>query len=156
MLFALFSLACQDSKDAVDTAVDETGECLSTWYIDSDGDGFGSAEQTLESCFGEAGWVENDDDCDDADPETFPEGPEVCNGVDDDCDGLIDDEDEDVSGGTTWYADTDGDGFGDPDSAVVLCDPPSNYIDLGGDCDDTRDDVNPDAEEFWDDGVDSD
>lgn len=67
---------------------------------------------------------------------------EVCNGLDDDCDGDVD---ENVT--STFFADLDGDGFGDPDNTAQRCDPGGGFIANDDDCDDTTADVNPDAEE---------
>ncbi|MES2639379.1 MAG: MopE-related protein [Myxococcota bacterium] len=78
------------------------------------------------------GASEVDGDCDDADAAVGPGATERCNGADEDCDGQID---EDVAD-ADWYADADGDGFGGG-SALLTCDPPEGFVDLGGDCDDT-------------------
>ena len=69
--------------------------------IDADGDGW----VTFENECMDGG------DCDDNDATVYPGAEEVCDGVDNNCDGIID---EEVS--TTYYADSDGDGFGDPDT----------------------------------------
>ena len=61
--------------------------------VDADGDGYLS-----------------DSDCDDSDPAINPSAQEVCNNVDDDCDGEIDIEDPDVEGTSSWPVDADGDG----------------------------------------------
>ena len=57
---------------------------------------------------------------------------ETCNALDDDCDGLVDEEASDVS---LWYADADGDGWGDDPTATVAC-PWPGAVARGGDCDD--------------------
>ncbi len=93
-------------------------------------------------------------DCDRLDPTINPDAVEVCDGVDNDCDGEIDEDAE--GGGTTWYLDADQDGFGDPDTAVDSCTPPGDdYVDNGDDCDDADPDVNPDAVEDCTDGIDN-
>jgi len=56
-------------------------------------------------------------DCDDSDPAVYPRADEVCDGVDNDCDGRVDDEDSDLVDGE-WYMDRDGDGYGNPSSFV--------------------------------------
>jgi hypothetical protein len=61
---------------------------------------------------------------------------EGCTGVDDDCDGLIDDADPSRVGGLTWYLDADGDGLGDPTIPVLACVAPTGFVE-GLDCDDT-------------------
>jgi hypothetical protein len=81
------------------------------------------------------------DDCDDDDPAAFPGAVELCDGIDNDCNGEVD---EPGSGdGTDWFADDDTDGFGDPHDIVRSCTPPAGYLDEAGDCDDTDITVNP-------------
>ncbi len=62
------------------------------YWPDEDGDGYGDADYPgLKTCEEPpAGWVTNDSDCDDTEEIIHPEGIEVCNGLDDDCDGQID------------------------------------------------------------------
>ena len=108
--------------------------------VDSDGDGYGACE-----------------DCDDGDSSVNPDGTEVCgDAIDNDCDGLIDD--ASASDALTWAPDLDADGYGREDLAVVACDDPGtflvNLVNLGGDCDDGKDEVNPDGVEICD-GVDN-
>ncbi len=90
-------------------------------------------------------------DCDDDDAEVHPEAPEICNDKDDDCDGLIDDEDEDVTLTPTWFEDHDGDGYGDEDRSTAACDQPSGYVADSSDCDDNdpkhHDDCEPARDE---------
>ena len=77
-------------------------------------------------------------DCDDSRVTVNPDAPELCDGLDNDCDEAID---EDATDAGTFYADndTDGDGY----SAEV------------DDCDDSDASVNPGAIDTVDDGVDS-
>ncbi|MBM3428033.1 MAG: T9SS type B sorting domain-containing protein, partial [Bacteroidetes bacterium] len=153
---------CNQSDDDCDGEVDEF--VTTTFYADMDGDGFGDANNTVESCTLPAGYVINNIDCDDmaltyldADNDGFgstnvvecgvysnsdcndgtpliqPNATEICNEVDDDCDGVID---EGVQG--TYYADTDNDGFGDVNSILVACTMPLGYVVNDADCDDTQ------------------
>lgn len=84
-----------------------------------------------------------------------PKSLEICNGVDDDCDGVIDD-------GFEFYADTDADGYGDPNSIVRTCSQPAGYVARAGDCNDGDANVHPGApdpcngiEESCDDSIDA-
>ena len=72
-----------------------------TWYRDADGDGFGTAAITTQSCTPPAGYAANSDDCDDSDPNVHPGAVEICDGKDDNCDGST----------PANEADADGDGF---------------------------------------------
>jgi len=65
-----------------------------TYFWDGDADGFGNSDLSIEGCEGPIGYVQTDGDCDDAMWSVNPEGVELCNGVDDDCDGLLDAEDD--------------------------------------------------------------
>jgi hypothetical protein len=72
----------------------------------------------------------------------------VCNGFDDNCDGLIDSQDPDVTGQVTWYADLDSDSYGDLLNSILSCDQPADYVLDFSDCDDTNPDINPGATEI--------
>ncbi len=109
-------------------------------YADEDGDGAGDPDASASACAPPAGYVATAGDCDDGDEQVHPAAPERCNGADDDCDGTID---EGAEGGTEWFADTDDDGFGDPDSAQTTCLPPEGYVAEAGDCDDTDPELHP-------------
>ena len=78
-----------------------------------------------------------DDDCDYIIDEDAPDG-EVCDGVDNNCDGQAD---EGVT--ITYYRDADGDGFGNPLDTAQGCSPPIGYVTDNTDCDDTVAEVYP-------------
>ncbi len=122
--------------DADDSLDDSTAE---TFWFDFDDDTYGDAEVSVEACSPPAMFVDNDLDCDDESEEVNQDAVEVCDEIDNDCDGDVDDEDVDVDLGTasTWYADFDGDGFGDPAESEESCSPPLDFVDNLLDCDDT-------------------
>jgi hypothetical protein len=91
-------------------------------------------------------------DCDDKDANVRPGAPEVCNGFDDNCDGLADDADPGLllSSGFTFHVDGDADGWGDPASIVRACLQPAGTAPNSGDCDDTDANSRPGAPEACD------
>jgi predicted outer membrane repeat protein len=139
---------CNEIDDDCDGTIDVGAKEDATWYADADGDGFGDSTDTTTGCEQPSGYVSNDTDCDDADSAVSPDGEEVCDSIDNDCDGTTD---EDPTDGTTYYADADGDGFGDSSSFTSACDVPSGYVSLDTDCDDSDSAVSPDADEVCDD-----
>jgi len=108
------------------------------WYLDLDGDGYGKSPFPVNSCEVLSGFVDNNDDCDDLNADVNPTGLEVCNGLDDNCDGALDADDPtlDLTTIGTWYPDVDGDQLGDGGYSVEACLSPAGYADNGEDCDD--------------------
>ena len=142
---------CSDGIDQDCNGVVDDTVLPATYWRDADDDGYGDVADALVSpeCTPPVGFVANDDDCDDSDGGINPLGNEVCNGIDDDCDGLLDDLDPGVTGGTTtWYADADADGFGDLDSPDGACAQPPGFVAILGDCNDGNGAVNPSATEL--------
>lgn len=116
------------------------------WYPDDDGDGFGDTAGVVTACDAPDGYISTGGDCDDGESTVNPAGTEVCDALDNNCDGLVD---EGLT--TVYYTDADGDGFGDDDTVAETCeDLPADAVTVGGDCNDERDDVSPSAEEVCD------
>ena len=135
---------CGGGDEDCDGDVDEDSAAdASTWYYDADGDGFGDAGTRTASCEAPAGFLADDQDCDDADAATNPDGTEVCGGQDEDCDGVTDE--DDASDAPTWYRDADGDGWGA--TSTRACEVPSGYVADSGDCDDADTAFHPFATE---------
>jgi hypothetical protein len=135
---------CDDNDPALGAALD--------WYRDADGDGWGDEASLHYSCEQPSGSIGQAGDCDDTNGAIHPDATEVCDGLDNDCDGLVDGDDDslDVSTGALWYADEDQDGWGDDDATEEACEQPEGAVDVGGDCDDEDAAVNPDAVELID------
>ncbi|MFT5679302.1 MAG: hypothetical protein ACI8RZ_000206, partial [Myxococcota bacterium] len=135
-------------NDCDGTADNDYAADALTWYADSDGDSYGDVSSTTDACDEPSGYVADDDDCDDTDAAIHPSATEVCDGDDNDCDGLTDE--GDAADTATWYADDDGDNYGDASSTFYACDEPSGYVADDTDCDDTDSAINPAATEVCD------
>ena len=142
---------CNEIDDDCDTQIDEAG-LLTPFYPDIDNDGFGASTAVL-ACVMPEGLITNPGDCDDMDMTVFPRADEICNGVDDDCDGRIDEGEMDTlcpeaSGGTVTCSaatrrcevDLCDEGFGDCDEMGMtgcearFADDPMNCGDCGIRC----------------------
>jgi hypothetical protein len=117
---------------------------IDTYYLDSDGDGFGNNDMSIIACSLPIGYVHNHADCDDSNDAIFPFNVEICNGLDDNCNGDID---EDLPL-LTLYADVDGDGYGSMIDSVLHCSLLPGYASNNDDCNDLNDVINPDAMEI--------
>ena len=120
-------------------------DVLIDFYADSDGDGYGSASITTQACSQPSGYVDVSNDCDDTLANTYPGAEEICDGIDNDCNSEIDE-----GLGSTYYTDSDGDGFGDENQPVEKCSIEDGLAVISGDCDDSTSDINPVAEEVCD------
>lgn len=139
---------CDGIDEDCDTLVDDDPVDGQSWYTDGDGDGYGDALTLNTDCEIPVGGVADGTDCDDADETIHPGATEVCDEVDQDCDGDVDE--------GLMYADADGDGYGDPDESMCLCDATPDAVGNADDCDDSDVSISPNASESWYDGVDQD
>lgn len=144
------STDCADTNPAINPGVDEVCDGVDNncddeidnnaidgeiWYPDKDGDGYGDADNPTIACVRPPDYIKDGSDCDDSSAAAKPGATEVCDGVDNNCDGEVDE--DSAEDALNWYADTDGDGLGDRDDVLVACNQPSGYVLDDSDCDDT-------------------
>jgi hypothetical protein len=152
---------CDGIDNDCDGDIDEG--VLTTFYLDADGDGYGTGTigdgteadaYSVEECNHPVGYVLTNTDCDDSNASVHPNAVEICDEleVDEDCDGEIND--EDALGQIVWYVDADRDGYGTSDSAietVTQCYAPedtSDYVSNNTDCDDSNGLISPAEDEM--------
>ncbi|HAU66403.1 TPA: hypothetical protein DCW61_03590 [Candidatus Uhrbacteria bacterium] len=140
---------CDSIDNDCDGSVDENGTAITIWYRDGDGDGYGTSSGSgmKSACLQPSGYVSRDSDCDDTKASINPGAVEICDGVDNNCVGGID---EGVSA-TNWYRDADGDGYGvNSTTPVAGCSQPSGgYVSKSGDCNDSNATVHPGVTETY-------
>jgi hypothetical protein len=118
----------------------------SDWYLDEDLDGYSDGSSIIDTCTNPStastlydlaiNLVASSGDCVDTDYDINPGAAEICDGIDNDCDTLIDDADDNATGQSTWYLDSDGDTFGNALASTLMCAPSGSYIADSTDCDD--------------------
>ncbi len=139
---------CDGLDNDCDNDIDEGVKII--FYYDADGDGYGNPVSSILACTAPNGCVLNNEDCDDTNAAINPGAVETCDGLDNDCDGQVD-EDLNVS---TYYRDADNDGYGDPGNYIQASSLPDCYVTNNTDCDDTKGNVHPGAVEACD-GIDN-
>ena len=148
---------CNDADAAIFPGADELCDSIDNdcndeiddgagtlFFVDADRDGYGDASATEMACEVGEGLSENAEDCDDTNADVNPSMAELCDGVDNNCDGILD---GDI---VLQYADADGDGYGDPATETADCEVIPGYITTAGYCDDSNPAINDGADEVCD------
>jgi len=135
--------SCDLKDNDCDELVDE--DVQTNYFADDDGDGYGDLNDLMLACEPPDGYVSNAGDCDDDDDDINPSIEEECDGVDQDCDSVVDEGVEDI-----FHPDRDGDGYGDGNATVEGCQAPPGTVSDDTDCDDFKAQSNPGATEICD------
>ena len=154
----LFKEICNGLDDDCDGVSDGDGALgCAEYFLDVDGDEFGVADDSQCLCEPTAPYSATEvGDCEPEEAAAFPGNTEVCDEVDNDCDGEVDNVDENSC--IPFYKDVDGDGYGLDDDFLCGCEPDEDgdYTALEpGDCDDDNNEINPLAEEACGDMLDN-
>ncbi len=140
---------CNGVDDNCNGHIDEGVQ--DTFYQDNDNDTYGNAFVTALSCIAPLGYVSDSTDCNDNNAAINPGATEVCNGIDDNCDGQVDEEVQNI-----YYQDADSDTYGNPSVTTQACTLPSGYVSNSTDCNDSNANIHPGAPEVPNDGIDQD
>ena len=120
---------CNNFDDNCNALIDEG--VLNNYYADADSDGFGDFNSTISGCEAPAGYVNNFNDCNDSSSDVYPGATEICNQIDENCNGAVD---EGVQ--YLYFLDADGDTFGSNSQTIYACNLPIGYVTNDLDCND--------------------
>jgi alpha-tubulin suppressor-like RCC1 family protein len=141
---AASSEVCDSRDNDCDGEVDD-GLAFQLWHRDQDGDSYGVTEQAVLACKRPEYHTAQPGDCDDTNSTRNPGATEVCDGQDNDCDGVVDE-----GLGQVWYRDADGDGYGNASQSTQACVKPAGYVSNASDCNDSSSSIRPGATEVCD------
>lgn len=148
---------CNDNDATINPGVDEVcgddidNDCddalddgCAYYYQDADKDTYGDATMCVFDSSAPAGYVDDSTDCNDENSNINPGATDICDGLDNDCDGFIDE------GCRYYYRDSDSDGYGNPAIVIFARFAPAGYVINGTDCDDTEITTYPGADDLCD------
>ncbi len=156
LLLALTVVGCSSKFNENDDKVTGESDETDTEASDSDDDDDDDDDDDVTEDADGDGFTLEEGDCDDDDENVSPDAEEICDGIDNDCDDVIDEAFDSIM--ETYYEDADNDEFGNPEVSADFC-PEQNkdgWVTDNTDCDDSRNDVYPGAEENFEDEVDND
>lgn len=143
-----------DGKDNDCNGLIDDGIEYFTYFWDGDEDGDGDPSIMLDTCLTIplSGYVVSGSDCNDSDNQVSGLLSEICDGKDNDCNGVVDDQIQ----YTTYYTDADGDGYGSDDLSIDTCwlVAENGFSGISGDCDDSDPEINPGAVDIPDNFID--
>ena len=143
---------CDASGSATSNSITTVVSTAVDYFADADGDGFGAGTVNNSCSNPGAGFVTNNTDCDDTNSAINPSANEICNGVDDNCTGGIDN-------GLTfnnYFTDADGDNYGTGAAQSLCANPGAGFATAAGDCDDNNAAIKPGATDVCGNGIDED
>jgi hypothetical protein len=143
---------CQSSATTNANTITLSASASNAYYLDADNDGYGNPSSLVTDCAAPMGYISTSGDCNDAETGINPDALEICNGIDDNCNGQV----EEGVIFINLYTDNDGDGYGAISSAVSACDLMPGYITSGGDCSDNNVNIHPGATELCSNTIDDD
>ena len=143
---------CQASPTTNSNTITLSASASNSYYLDADNDGFGNSSSLVTDCSAPVGYITSAGDCNDSDSGINPNALEICNGVDDNCNGQF----EEGVIFINLYVDNDGDGYGAISNSISACDLLPGYITTGGDCNDNNANIQPGATELCSNSVDDD
>jgi len=135
---------CNEKDDDCDGATDE--DVRIPCYVDNDKDGYGWNPSVYLACAPLPGDVTVGNDCEDNSFISHPNAKEICDDLDNNCDGITDE--STATGAVMWYADLDEDDFGNTAVTKISCKKPDGYVETKGDCNDLLKTVYPGAKEI--------
>ena len=143
---------CDASGSATSNSITTVVSTAVDYFADVDGDGYGTGTATSSCTNPGAGFATASGDCNDASASVNPGAAEICNGIDDNCTGGIDN-------GLTfnnYFTDADGDNYGTGTAQSLCANPGAGYATAAGDCDDTNSAIKPGATDVCGNGIDED
>jgi hypothetical protein len=135
---------CQSVSSSTSNSITMLAASTASYYLDADNDGYGLSSSLVSDCIHPIGYVTQSGDCNDNDASISPIQIEICNGVDDNCNG----QSEEGLTFINFYLDNDGDGYGSTTNFISACDVVAGYITQGGDCNDNSVNANPGLSEL--------